>query len=227
MVKIYVLAILKILHNTHNYYEVCAMNHAPEKQLFEMASAQQGYFTAQQAISAGYRINNHPYHVKQGHWIREYRGIYRLSNFSSQQDEQYVLWSLWSCNRKGQPQGVYSFDTALSIYDVSDVMPTKLHMTVPKKFRRSSEIPHVLVLHREDLSENDYQKMRGFRVTTPSRTILDIMAAGQIEDHLIQQAVVEFTHRGLLTRKDALGIVDKVPGTAKFFIEKSKMGRRV
>lgn len=219
------LAILRILHNNHNYYEVYAVNHTLEKQLFEMASAQQGYFTAQQAIAAGYRINNHPYHVKQGHWIREYRGIYRLSNFPNEPTDQYVLWSLWSCNRKGQAQGVYSFDTALSIYDVSDVMPTKLHMTVPKKFRRSSEIPPVLVLHREDLSEKDYQTMRGFRVTTPPRTVLDIMIAEQIEDHLIRQAVVEFTHRGLLTRKDVLTIVDEVPGTAKFFIEKNKTER--
>lgn len=203
------------------------MNPSPEKRLFEVASAQQGYFTARQAISAGYRINNHPYHVNQGNWIREHRGIYRLSNFPNQPDDQYVLWSLWSCNRKGEPQGVYAFDTALSIHDVSDVMPAKLHMMVPKKFRRNSEIPSVLVLHREDLDEKDCRAMRGFRVTTPSRTILDVTAAGQIEDHLIQQAVTEFMHRGLLTRKDALTIVDRVPGAAKFFIEKDRKERRV
>lgn len=198
------------------------MSHSPEKRLFEIATAQQGYFTARQAISAGYRINNHPYHVNQGNWTREHRGIYRLSNFPNQPDDQYILWSLWSCNRKSEPQGVYSFDTALSIYDVSDVMPAKLHMTVPKKFRRNSEIPPVLVLHREDLNEKDYQAMRGFRVTTPSRTVLDIMAAGQIEDYLIQQAVTEFMHRGFITRKETLAIVDRVPGAAKFFIEKDR-----
>jgi len=203
------------------------MNDTPQKRLFEMASAQQGYFTAQQAIAAGYRINNHPYHVKQGHWIREYRAIYRLSNFPTQPDDQYVLWSLWSRNRKGQIQGVYSFDTALGIYDVSDVMPAKLHMTVPKKFRRNSEIPPVLVLHREDLDEKDYRAMRGFRITTPSRTVFDIMTAGQIEDRLIRQAVAEFTRRGLLTRKDALAIVDTFPGAAKFFIEKNGTERRI
>ncbi|MDP2599402.1 MAG: hypothetical protein Q8P84_01525 [Deltaproteobacteria bacterium] len=201
------------------------MNNSPEKRLFETASAQQGYFTARQAIAVGYRINNHTYHVKQGNWIREHRGIYRLSNFPMGPDDQYVLWTLWSCNQKGELQGVYSFDTALSIYDVSDVMPAKLHMTVPKKFRRNSEIPSVLVLHREDLDQRDFQTMRGFRVTTPLRTILDITAAGLIEDHLIQQAVTEFMHRGLLTRKDALSIVDRVPGTAKFFIERGRKER--
>jgi len=202
------------------------MTQSPEKRLFEIASAQQGYFTSRQAIAAGFWINNHPYHVNHGHWTREHRGIYRLSNFPNQPDDQYVLWSLWSCNRKGEPQGVYSFDTALSIYDASDVMSAKLHMTVPKKFRRNSEIPAVLVLHREDLHEGDCRTMRGFRVTTPPRTVLDIIAAGQIEDHLVQQAVAEFMQRGLLTRKDALAIVDRVPGAAKFFIEKDRKERR-
>lgn len=201
------------------------MNNTPEKRLFEISSAQQGYFTAQQAILAGYSINNHTYHVKQGHWIREYRGIYHLVNFPSMPDGQYVLWSLWSCNRNGEFQGVYSFDTALSIYDASDVMPVKLHMTVPKKFRRNSEMPPVLVLHPEDLNEKDYQTMRGFRVTTPLKTLLDIVAAGQIEDHLIQQAVSDFMHRGLLARKDVLAIIEKTPKAAKFFIEKNKMER--
>ena len=202
------------------------MTQSPEKRLFEIASAQQGYFTSRQAIAAGFWINNHPYHVNQGHWTREHRGIYRLSNFPNQPDDQYVLWSLWSCNRKGEPQGVYSFDTALSIYDVSDVMSAKLHMTVPKKFRRNSEIPSVLVLHREDLHEEDCRAMRGFRVTTPPRTVLDIIAAGLIEDHLVQQAVAEFMQRGLLTRKDALAIVSRVPFAAKFFIEKDRKERR-
>ena len=200
------------------------MSEMPEKQLYEIASAQQGYFTAQQAISAGYQINNHPYYVKKGYWVREHRGIYRLSNFPSEPEAEYVLWSLWSCNRKGQHQGVYSFETALSIYDVSDIMPSKLHMTVPKKFRRSIEIPSILVLHRSDLAENDYKIMRGFRVTTPLRTILDIVKANEIEDHLIQQAVNEFLSRGLLLRRDTLAVIEKEPQAARFFIERKKMG---
>jgi predicted transcriptional regulator of viral defense system len=198
------------------------MSQISEKRLFEIAMAQQGYFRSQQAIQAGYQINNHPYHIKRGHWIREWRGIYRLANFPNHPEDQYVLWSLWSCNRHGEPQGVYSFDTALNIYDVSDIMPTKLHMTVPRTFRRSSEIPLPLVLHRGALSEKDYQVMRGFRVTTPRRTFLDVVLAEQIEDHLIQQAARAFIHRGLLTRGDVLRVIEQVPKAASFFIDKNK-----
>ena len=52
----------------------------PEKMLYQIAENQLGYFTAKQAKSAGYLSKNHAYHVKQDHWIREYRSIYRLAN---------------------------------------------------------------------------------------------------------------------------------------------------
>lgn len=202
------------------------MKKYPGKRLFEVAESQRGYFTSRQAVAAGYRITNHLYHVNNGDWFREYRGIYRLANFPSDPDGQFILWSLWSCNRKGDPQGVYSFETALSIYDVSDIMPANIHMTVPKKFRRNSKIPKVLVLHRNDLQEKDWQIMRGFRITTPSRTILDIMGAGQTEEKLIHHAARELYDRGLLTRKDLLHIIEKEPSIAKCFIGKNGPERR-
>jgi len=203
------------------------MTQSPEKQLFEVASIQHGYFTARQAIAVGYRVTNHPYHVKRGNWTREWRGIYRLSNFPIQPDDQYMLWSLWSCNRQGEAQGVYSFDTALNLYDVSDLMPAKLHMTVPKSFRRSSKIPAILVLHRENLDEKDYQTMKGFKVTTPLKTLKDILIQGQIEDHLIGQAANEFKRRGLITRKDAIALIQQAPQAAKHFLDKDKKEPRV
>jgi predicted transcriptional regulator of viral defense system len=49
-----------------------------------------------------------------------------------------MLWWLWSKNREGVSQGVYRHETALSLHDLTDLMPSKLHMTVPKSFRRSA-----------------------------------------------------------------------------------------
>jgi len=97
---------------------------------FDTAVAQQGYFTASQAHSAGFDDNVHSYHVQKGNWIREWCGIYRLARFPESNDSHLVLWALWSRNRNGEIQGVYSHETALSLYDISDVNPAKLHMTV-------------------------------------------------------------------------------------------------
>lgn len=189
-----------------------------DKQLFEIASVQEGYFTARQAMKAGYQFNNHPYHVKRGNWIREHRGIYRLSNFPTGPDGQYVLWVLWSCNRQGKPQGVYSFDTALNIYEVSDVMPAKLHMTVPINFRRSTEIPAVIELHRAELREIDVRKKNGYSVTTPLRTILDLVHSKSTPEEIIKQAVVEFRVKGLLTENELVKLVETEPSLAKYII---------
>jgi predicted transcriptional regulator of viral defense system len=79
--------------------------------------------------------------VKVGNWIREYRGIYRLALFPMAEHPDLVKWALWSRNRNEAPEGVYSHRTALSLYELSDLNPAKLHMTVPAHFRRNSEIP--------------------------------------------------------------------------------------
>jgi predicted transcriptional regulator of viral defense system len=108
--------------------------------LFITAESQQGYFTAKQAKSAGYNDNTHPYHVRNGDWIRVHRGIYRLNQFPQTERPDLMIWALWTCNRKGQIEGVYSHQTALSIDHLSDIMPDKLHMTVPPSFRRKSSL---------------------------------------------------------------------------------------
>ncbi len=110
----------------------------PEESLYKIAAGQQGYFTAGQAVKAGYKDSTHPYHVRSGNWIREWRGIYRLARYPVSENGQYVLWSLWSRNRMGVPQGVYSHQTSLSLYDLSDIMPAKLHMSVPPTFESVS-----------------------------------------------------------------------------------------
>src|ERR1035441_4590717 len=151
------------------------------KRLYEIAEGQQGFFTTKQAKSAGFAENTHPYHVQVGNWIREHRGIYRLALFPSADRPDLVLWALWSRNRNEEVEGVYSHHTALSICDLSDLNPAKLHMTVPMDFRRNSEIPGILVLHYADLLESDVTAAQGFKFTRPLRTILDLIEAGTVD----------------------------------------------
>src|SRR5213592_4199738 len=170
------------------------------RRLFEFAEQQQGFFTAKQARAAGFAENTHPYHVQAGNWIREHRGIYRLALFPATDRPDLVLWALWSRNRNEEIEGVYSHQTALSLYELSDLSPAKLHMTVPTDFRRNSEIPGILVLHYADLPERDVQRAQGFKFTRPLRTILDLIEAGTVEQRFIRQGLREAVDRGLITR---------------------------
>ena len=139
-----------------------------ERRLHELAQSQQGFFTTKQAIREGFGEKTHSYHVNAGNWIREHRGIYRLADFPTVERPDLMLWYLWSQNRREVPEGTYSHDTALSLHELSDLMPSKLHMTVPKAFRRMSEIPEILILHRAHLDPNDVQEIHSVRVTRPS-----------------------------------------------------------
>jgi len=174
--------------------------------LFELASSQQGFFTAKQAIGAGYANNVHPFHVKSGNWIREMRGIYRLSNYPPAERPDLVIWSLWSCGYKDKPQGIFSHQTALSIYDLSDMNPAKLHMTVPPGFRRFNAIPKALILYKYSVPESDIEDMQGFRVTRPLRTIVDLIAEETVSEDFIEQAVKESLDRGLIQRSKVEGV---------------------
>ena len=172
------------------------------RRLYEIAETQQGFFTTKQAKAAGFAENTHPYHIQVGNWIREHRGIYRLSSFPRGERPDLMLWSLWSRNRREAAQGVYSHQTALSLYDLSDVMPARLHMTVPKGFRRNSEIPRVLVLHFTDLPQSDIGAVHGVHVAKPMRTILDLLGGGEVPLAILRDALREGLQRGLIRRSE-------------------------
>jgi hypothetical protein len=172
---------------------------ASSRQLYEFAEQQQGYFTTKQAKAAGFAENTHPYHVKTGNWVRELRGIYRLVLFPATDRPDLALWSLWSRNRNEEIDGVYSHQTALSLHDLSDLNPAKLHMTVPRDFRRNSSLPGILVLHYSDLSDTDVQSGPGYRYTKPLRAILDLIEEGTVEKDFLRQSVLQAFDRGLIS----------------------------
>jgi len=170
--------------------------------LYQIALEQDGYFTTKQAISAGYDTNSHPYHIKTGNWIREHRSIYRLANYPIGDRPDLMLWYLWSRNRNEEPQGVYSHETSLAIHEFTDVNPSKLHMTVPKGFRRNSRIPDILVLHYGDIMPAEIDQVYGVKITNSIRTLIDIIMEGNIPEDLLSQAILEAINRGAITTRE-------------------------
>jgi predicted transcriptional regulator of viral defense system len=176
------------------------LSNSNRNRLFQIADSQRGLFTLQQAQEAGYSSTNLTYHTKSGEWIREARGIYRLSNYPEDDQSELVLWSLWSRNRNGIPQGVYSHQTALTIYGITDLIPPKLHMTIPPEFKKQA--PQELSLHYNKLRTPDIEVMRGFSVTTPLKTINDIVADQSVDDDFQRQALQNALRKGLIASRD-------------------------
>jgi predicted transcriptional regulator of viral defense system len=169
-----------------------------EEALFAIATRQSGYFTARQALVAGYAYPEHTYHTAHGNWLKVARGIYRLRNYPSSDRDDLVVLFLQSIDRSGQPQGVFSHETALALHELSDANPARIHITLPPRFRK--HMPDGLVIHRATLSETDWQEQDGYRLTTPLRTLVDIAASPSSISHL-EDAVRDALRRGLVRRK--------------------------
>jgi predicted transcriptional regulator of viral defense system len=98
---------------------------------------------------------------------------------------------------------VASHITALELHHLSDVLPTRIHLTVPRSFRKT--VPTGAVLHKAALEGNDIQEWTGFRVTSPQRTLLDVATDHSISEEQLDRAVKEAVERGLVRRSWRLG----------------------
>ena len=173
-----------------------------QRRLYQLAERQGGYFTTKQAAALGYTSNKRVYHVRAGNWIREHRGIYRLALFPAPERSDLILWWLWSRDRSDEPKGVFSHRTALTLHELTDLMPAKIDLTVPKGFRRGTPIPKVLRLHYAAVPSSDREVMDGVPVTKALRTVLDLWGEGDTPKPLLAAAFQEGVRRGIITRSE-------------------------
>jgi hypothetical protein len=166
--------------------------------LYQIAVEQGGYFTAAQALQAGYTYSQQHFHRQRGNWLQIERGIFRLRDFPPAEREDLIRWSLWSRDQKGAPQAVVSHDTALALHELSDVMPARIHLTVPPGFRKQT--PPGCVLHKASLAPDDVETRTGYQVTRPLRSLLDVAASPLSQEHL-ERAVHDALERGMVRRR--------------------------
>lgn len=169
--------------------------------LLEMSSPQFGLFTAKQAEACGYSSHHFNHHVNSGEWVKEDRGLFRLATYPASPEQVYMRWQLWTRNRQDRPQGCLSHETALFIYKISDILPNKIHMTVPRDFRRNIKIPGILVLHHRNLPADSMQIESGLTLTTPARTLEDLLDTGTVDKSIIQESLHKAIEIGLITKR--------------------------
>ena len=167
------------------------------KALYQVAEQQAGYFTAPQSRQAGFSRSLLAYHLGTGRFERVRPHVYRLARFpASPHEDLYVAWL------HGGPDAVISHDSALALYELSDVLPGEIHVTVP---RTASRRRRGLRLHTKRLGQQEVTRYEGLPVTTVLRTLTDVAAAGLAEEQ-VRQAIREALRRGLVTREGLLSL---------------------
>lgn len=163
--------------------------------LFPIAEGQAGYFTTAQAEAAGVDRPRLSRLASDGRLQRVRRGVYRLTHFPrSRHEDLFVAWL------ETGPHSVISHDSALSLYELSDVLPAAIHVTVP---RNASRRRHGLHLHTNQISQGEITNWEGLPVTTIARTISDVAFDG-LSEEFVEQAVREALLRGLAVPEDLL-----------------------
>ena len=148
------------------YDTAIAASDFPE--LFAQASEQAGYFTAQ-AHAAGYSKQLLAYHAATGRFIRQRRGLYRLRDYpSSRYKEVTAAWLA-----AGKNSAAVSHESALDLLNLSDVLPDRVHLTVPRS-RRGLPRLRLVALHTtvHPLLPHETTIREGIRITDPMRSIL-------------------------------------------------------
>lgn len=171
--------------------------------LYEIAEGQAGYFSAAQAVNIGFSRKRLSLNVKSGKFQRVFQGVYRFVLFpSSPFEDLFVAWL------RAGPESVISHESALAVYELSDVLPSEIHITVP---RTASRRRKNLKQHTQKLEENEITSRSGLPVTTVERTIADVAAAGLAEE-LVRQAIEEALQRGLISEKNLITYAKKRGG---------------
>jgi predicted transcriptional regulator of viral defense system len=165
--------------------------------LYQTASAQAGYFTTKQAADAGYSTHLLFKHIRAGRVTRVRHRVYRLVHFPAAEHEELTVVWLWS-DRKG----TFSHQTALALHGLSDVLPNRIHLTLPANWsERRFRVPEGVVLHHASVPSRDRAWSGPVPITSPRRTLTDC-AKDQISPDLLRQAAQQALRRGLVTKPD-------------------------
>jgi len=172
------------------------MHDVDHDQLYSTAESQAGYFTAGQALGAGMERSTLRHHARPGgRYERIGRGVYRLRHFPTSPLEHVV--AAWLPLRPAG--GVVSHESALELYDLADVIPDAVHVSVLRSQR--GQRPRAGVqLHAvaRPLSADEVREVSGVETTSPERTIVDCIEAGT-QPEQVELAIRQAIQRGLTT----------------------------
>lgn len=178
--------------------------------LFEHAIGQYGYVTASDARGLGVDHQRLVEMERRGILERVARGLYRFKAIPYGDRDQLMEAVLWP----RRVRGALSHDTALDLYELCDINPAKIHITVPRGYRVNREIPPTYALHPRDLEGGDRRTVEGLSVVTPRRAILDAIET-HVDPKLVEQAIDSAKRRGLSRGEELDDLRLRMEGSAR------------
>lgn len=169
-----------------------------QSKLIELSIGQGGYFTAKQALKLGYSYRAQSYYLETDHWVKADRALYRVNFLPYQKNDELIKAYFWSRDQNDIPQAVISHESAIMIHGLGEIIPKKIHLTVPKSFRKKP--PSKYEIYKANISKNEIENKEFFKVTSPIRTIIDL--TNKIDEDQLVKIIEDSYHRGLISQHD-------------------------
>ena len=128
-------------------------------------------------------------------------GVYRLPLVPPGPFDEYMSAALWPYDVRA----FLSHETALDLYELSDINPSQIHISVPVGYRIQRAIPAKLAIHHADVQAADQTRWQALPMVTVRRAIEDCIGSA-VRSGLIEQAIETARNQARLTRRDAEGL---------------------
>ncbi len=172
--------------------------------LIGLAAQQHGFVTTRDAEGLEVAPVELRKLAQRGRLVREAQGLYRVVAFPHREGDELMRAVLWA-----RARAVISHESALALWDLADVNPPKIDITVAAPYRpRRRGGEHYRVWVRE-LDAADIDHVGDIPVVTPERAIVEAAGAG-LQRRFIEQAIRTARERRLFGRETELRIRDRI-----------------
>ena len=165
--------------------------------LREIAMDQHGFVTTTQALDEGVTNDQLSKMVSRGRLDRVGYGVYRVPQVVGSRWDNWALAVLWT----GVPEACLSHETALAAWDISDINPDRIHLTLPKGTRLRRAGGERYVLHYANLDPRQRTWFEQIPITDVPTTIADCIDWG-VPTYLIRQALERTAGTSLLLDRE-------------------------
>ena len=178
-----------------------------EDTLRDLASEHEGLFTAREAEEAGIPRALVVQLRHRGRLERVAQGLYRFPTWPTTRLQQYHEAVLWPQAHRQLAYALISHESALELYDLTQLNPSTVNVTLPRLTRIRRTPPPWMRLHLADVPETDRRWEQRVPVVSIPRAIEDVAYTHGID--IVHQAVQDARERRLLREDDIERLVAK------------------
>ena len=174
-------------------------------ELWEIAAEQHGYVTAQQAEAVGVGLVAVRNLVARGTLEGAAFGVYRFPKYPTSEADPYMRAVLWA----RAPEAALSHETALAVYELSDVNPDRIDITVGRHRRLRRTDTTGYIVHRQDLAPSEIGWWQEVPCVSPARAITQCIDSGT-PTYLLRQAIEAAHAGGRITTADQAALTSRL-----------------